>query len=143
MPKYGEVVIYSPPQDNENDYIKRVIGRPGDSIEVREGRVIFNGAPLDWVDQGNGCGMEKHPNAQYEVCLGSEPINDIPLTRLKKNEVFLLGDTRSQGVSRSGWGAVPIEAVHAKPLKVWLSINPHPKANESKVRTNRFFREIL
>ncbi|HEX2724499.1 MAG TPA: signal peptidase I, partial [Beijerinckiaceae bacterium] len=45
LPKRGDVVIVTPPGSNE-DYIKRVVGLPGDTIELRGGRLIINGAPI-------------------------------------------------------------------------------------------------
>lgn len=48
MPARGDVVIVKPPE-NDSDYIKRVIGIPGDRIEVREGQVILNGVPVKRV----------------------------------------------------------------------------------------------
>ena len=48
LPKRGDVVIVTPPGSNE-DYIKRVIGLPGDTVEVRNGRLILNGAPVKAV----------------------------------------------------------------------------------------------
>ena len=48
MPKRGDVVIVTPPGSNE-DYIKRVIGLPGDTVEVRNGRLILNGTPVKAV----------------------------------------------------------------------------------------------
>jgi signal peptidase I len=66
MPKRGDIVIVTPPDSNE-DYIKRVIGLPGDTIEVRGGRVILNGQMVRWekrppamipVDPNVPCGIE-------------------------------------------------------------------------------------
>ena len=45
LPKRGDIVIVTPPGQNE-DYIKRVIGLPGDTIAVRDGRLILNGQPV-------------------------------------------------------------------------------------------------
>jgi signal peptidase I len=50
MPERGDVVIVTPPGENE-DYIKRVIGLPGDTIEVRGGRLIINGKPVKSVSR--------------------------------------------------------------------------------------------
>jgi signal peptidase I len=66
VPERGDIVIVTPPGSNE-DYIKRVIGLPGDTIAVRAGRVILNGRPLKWerrphalipVDANVPCGIE-------------------------------------------------------------------------------------
>ncbi len=51
VPQRGDVVILKPPQE-DSDYIKRVIGLPGDRIEVREGVVILNGVPVKRVSVG-------------------------------------------------------------------------------------------
>ena len=47
MPKRGDIVIVTPP-DSSEDYIKRVIGLPGDTVEVRGGRLILNGQMVKW-----------------------------------------------------------------------------------------------
>lgn len=66
MPERGDIVIVTPPGSNE-DYIKRVIGLPGDTIEVRNGRLILNGEMVRWqrrqpamipVDANVPCGFE-------------------------------------------------------------------------------------
>jgi signal peptidase I len=57
MPTRGDIVIVTPP-DSSEDYIKRVIGLPGDTIEVRGGRVILNGQMVKW---------EKRPDAMIPV----------------------------------------------------------------------------
>ena len=66
MPERGDIVIVTPPQSSE-DYIKRVIGLPGDTVEVRGGRLILNGKMVKWerrapdmipVDPNVPCGIE-------------------------------------------------------------------------------------
>ena len=66
MPKRGDIVIVTPPGSNE-DYIKRVIGLPGDTIEVRNGRLILNGKMVQYerrppamipIDANVPCGIE-------------------------------------------------------------------------------------
>jgi signal peptidase I len=66
MPKRGDIVIVTPPQSSE-DYIKRVIGLPGDAVEMRDGRLILNGKMVKWekrpddmvpVDANVPCGIE-------------------------------------------------------------------------------------
>lgn len=66
MPERGDIVIVTPPGSSE-DYIKRVIGLPGDTIEVRNGRLILNGQMVKWerrppamipIDANVPCGIE-------------------------------------------------------------------------------------
>jgi signal peptidase I len=69
MPKRGDIVIVTPPESSE-DYIKRVIGLPGDTLEIREGRLILNGEMVRWerraprmipVDPNVPCGRDTFP----------------------------------------------------------------------------------
>jgi len=46
-PQRGDIVVFAYPRDTTRDFVKRVIGRPGDTVEVRGGRVYINGAQLD------------------------------------------------------------------------------------------------
>ena len=66
MPARGDIVIVTPPGSNE-DYIKRVVGLPGDTVEIRGGRLVLNGEMVKWerrpqamvpVDANVPCGME-------------------------------------------------------------------------------------
>ncbi len=75
MPKRGDVVIVTPP-GRSDDYIKRVIGLPGDTIEVRGGRLILNNVPVKAevrppvmvpVDPNAPCGVEQFPGNLVEV----------------------------------------------------------------------------
>ncbi len=46
LPERGDVVVFKTPQDNRTDYVKRVIGLPGDTVQLRDGVVILNGTPI-------------------------------------------------------------------------------------------------
>ena len=62
MPKRGDIVIVTPPGQSD-DYIKRVIGLPGDTVEVRGGRLILNGKPVrsEMPPAGDGPGRRQCP----------------------------------------------------------------------------------
>jgi signal peptidase I len=99
----GNVVILRPPSNIHVDYIKRVIGLPGETVEIKNGLVYINGVPL------------------------SEPyILDSPHYTMKKLEVpqgyyFVLGDNRNNSNDSHIWGPLPQENIVGK---VWLSIWP-------------------
>jgi signal peptidase I len=51
-PERGDIVVFRFPDDPSTDYIKRVVGVPGDRVEVQRGRLFLNGQPVDRVDEG-------------------------------------------------------------------------------------------
>jgi signal peptidase I len=79
LPERGDVVIVTPPGGNQ-DYIKRVIGLPGDTVEVRDGRLILNGRPVPAslrppamipVDTNSPCGINQFWDRKVETQQGS------------------------------------------------------------------------
>ena len=87
MPERGDVVIVTPPGGNQ-DYIKRVIGLPGDTVEVRDGRLILNGRPIKAeprppaiipVDANAPCGMLQFWGRRVETSEG--PFCRLPIVR--------------------------------------------------------------
>ena len=99
----GDIIVFEPPPregDDGTPFIKRVIGMPGDTVELRGGRVHINGVPLD----------ESAYIHENEPTLPTDTISawQVPVGRL-----FVLGDHRVDSTdSRIGWlGTVPLERV--------------------------------
>jgi signal peptidase I len=90
-PHRGDIVVFQPPTILEDyDYVKRLIGLPGDSVMVRAGRVFVNGEPLD----------EAYVTFQDDY---SFPTDGTAL-RIPEREYFVLGDNRGASVdSHLGW----------------------------------------
>ncbi|MBN1825041.1 MAG: signal peptidase I [Candidatus Eisenbacteria bacterium] len=89
-PRRGEIAIFRSPADDK-DYIKRVIGLPGETVEIRENRVFIDGEPLDeaYVHL-DGCGNP--PQAFYG-----------PVT-VPEGHIFVLGDNRNKSYDSRFWG---------------------------------------
>ena len=102
-PQRGDVVIFHSPSSYKTDYIKRVIGLPGDTIEIRSGTVSVNGSPLDESY------IKASPNYSYGPFVVPE------------DNYFVLGDNRNNSNdSHTGW-TVPEQSIIGK---AWLSIWP-------------------
>lgn len=92
-PKRGDVIVFHYPRDPSRDFIKRVIGVPGQTVEVRSGQVIIDGKPID---------------EPYGPAPGSY---DAPPTLVPPNQLFVLGDNRNNSSDSHSWGLLPMDKV--------------------------------
>ena len=100
----GDVVIFHNPNDLEEDYIKRLIGKPGDVVRVEGGIVFVNDIPLeeDYIAD------PPYYSGEWMVPQGS---------------VFVLGDNRNQSSDSHSWGYVPLEDLVGKALVVYWPLD--------------------
>jgi signal peptidase I len=111
-PKRGEVVVFVYPRDPSRDFIKRVIGLPGETVELVAGQVYIDGQPFS------------EPFGPYP---GSHTFG--PAT-VGPNEIFVMGDNRNNSSDSRAWGPLPQELVIGKawvsywPPKYWSTV-PH------------------
>lgn len=99
----GDVVIFHNPNFLEEDYIKRLIGKPGDVVKVENGIVSVNGTPL------------------YEPYLAETPAYSDEWI-IPEDSVFVLGDNRNSSSDSHSWGFVPMEDLVGKALAVYWPI---------------------
>jgi signal peptidase I len=104
----GDIVVFWYPDDPSKSYIKRVVGLPGDTVEVREGIVRINGAELD----------EKYLDPKLNLSSRSQaPV----LVRL--NYYFVMGDNRDNSFDSRSWGLVPKKYIYGKALFRYWPLN--------------------
>jgi signal peptidase I len=128
-PKRGDVVIFKLPRDNATDYIKRVIGLPGDEILVRNGIVVVNGEALPQKPAGAYVGPEEGLRAKprYEETLPNgvkhyvlhwqheTELDNVGPFKVPAGHYFMMGDNRDDSIDsrvqspRYGVGYVPYE----------------------------------
>ena len=101
--KRGETVVFWFPEDTTKSYIKRVIGLPGDTIEVDDGWVIVNGRKL----------IENYVPSDYR------DDRSYPRQVVPPNEYFVLGDHRVSSNDSRAWGFVPRNYIYGKAVFVF------------------------
>jgi signal peptidase I len=102
-PQRGDIVVFRFPRDPSRDFIKRVIATPGDTVEIRQGRVFVNGQFVD------------------EAYINEVGNYTSPPQKIQPNEYFVLGDNRNNSSDSHVWGTVPRDNIIGK---AWLSYWP-------------------
>jgi signal peptidase I len=117
--KRGDVVVFKYPEEPDRDFIKRVIGLPGETIEVREKKVYVNGTALDepYVHflQPPSTNSEFHETTSFDVRERYGPVTVPP------NQYFVMGDNRDNSQDSRYWGFLPRENVKGKALVIYWS----------------------
>ena len=97
--KRGDVVVFLFPDDPSKSYVKRLIGLPGDTVEIREGTVFVNDQELD------------EPYVDSRLDLSRRSLAKI---YVRPNYYFVLGDNRDNSSDSRIWGLVPERYIYAK-----------------------------
>lgn len=103
----GDMVVFWFPGDVSKSYIKRIIGTPGDIVEVVNGKVLVNGRRLD----------ENYVPDEYRDHVSYPP------TRVPMDEFFVLGDHRSSSNDSRTWGMVPRRYIYGKAVFVYWPLD--------------------
>jgi len=94
--KRGDVITFLYPKDRSKWYFKRIIGLPGETIEIRSGKVYINGQVLD----------EPYVDESFNQSKMNMPPQIIP-----ENQYFVMGDNRDNSSDSRYWGTVPKELI--------------------------------
>lgn len=154
-PERGDVIVFKYPQDPGTNYIKRVIGLPGDKIEIKNKVVHVNGNPIESVNLPAGelmADMDEKFKAYnlnfYKTVTGEHDHiiqfdadnlyqNDYGPQVVPQNEFFVMGDNRDFSADSRSWGFVPRENIKGRAMLVWLSMIFPFKGEEFKFRAHR------
>jgi signal peptidase I len=101
-PERGDIIVFRPPNNPDEDYIKRVVGLPGEQIKIQNGEL--------WVD-----------NVSFEEPYIANPGHYSGSWNLRAGEYFVLGDNRSNSSDSHSWGTLPRENIVGK---AWLCYWP-------------------
>lgn len=133
-PARGDVIVFSYPRDPVLNYVKRVIGMPGDTVAMKTGRVLVNGHPLfepyaqrtdpehDALDPQFAWQRQYLADQSAEARRRYRPTRDTwgPLV-VPPDRYFVLGDNRDNSADSRYWGFVERSAVKGRPLVVYFS----------------------
>jgi signal peptidase I len=116
-PKRLQIIIFRPPygKPDQPDLIKRVIGLPGDKIDVQDGSVWINGAKLQ---ESYTTGPTELPS-HYELL---PSFRGVPLI-VPENQYFVMGDNRGNSYDSRYWGCVPRSAILGTPVAIYMSVD--------------------
>ena len=164
MPERGDVAVFKLPRDDKTDYIKRVIGLPGDRIQMIQNKLHINGAPVQdvVVSEAQINDMfgprpvtqirETLPNGKSFMTQDFGPggeLDDTPVYEVPVGFYFMMGDNRDNSIDSrvaegSGVGLVPDENLIGKAQIIMFSWEPgaslfNPVSWFANVRPSRFF----
>ncbi|MFQ5342549.1 MAG: signal peptidase I [Anaerolineae bacterium] len=112
-PERGDIIVFEYPRAPDRDFIKRIIGLPGETVEIRDGSINIDGVPLD------------------EPYLPEPTHGNMAARTLGPSEYFVLGDNRDNSSDSRSWGPLPTDNIIGKawisywPPQLWGPI-PHP-----------------
>jgi signal peptidase I len=157
-PARGDVVAFLLPKDNSTVYIKRVVGLPGDRIQMKQGLLHINGAPvarerLPNIVGEDPCGArgstrtsrwrETLPNGvSHETldCVDNGFYDDTNIYTVPTGHFFMLGDNRDNSTDSrvpSAFGYVPLENIIGRAGVIYFSIDRYAAGTGSRFRTER------
>lgn len=134
IPLRGDLVVFSYPNQPQINYVKRIIGVPGDRVELRKGRLFLNEQSVAYDKLENSKDnpnpqlfdvyLEKTDESPHSVIFQKEgSAQDFGPLVVPPGEIFLLGDNRDASDDSRYWGTVPISQVEGQVLFIWLSLD--------------------
>ena len=112
-PRRGDVIVFVYPVDPTKDFIKRVVGEPGDTVEVKHKHVLINGQAIE------------DPHGQFVEGPGENsrltPRDNYGPVTVPADHVFVMGDNRDRSYDSRFWGFVPLDDVRGKAFVIYWS----------------------
>jgi signal peptidase I len=135
----GDIIVFKFPQDPERDFIKRVIGMPGDRLELHRKKISINGQPLaepyvEFLEPPSTDGPPKVDDLREEY----GPITVPP------DQYFMMGDNRDNSQDSRYWGFMPKSYIKGEALFIYYSFDENQPASHvfSGIAWNRIFKRV-
>ncbi|MDW3095233.1 MAG: signal peptidase I [Gammaproteobacteria bacterium] len=134
LPQRGEVIVFRYPKNPSLDYIKRVIGLPGDRLEYRDKTVYVNGEAMKQVDLGIYIGkgrdsvmsgsekkQENLNTIKHDVLINERRLSIDSAWTIPDGHYFVMGDNRDNSNDSRVWGMVPEQNLVGKAFMIWMN----------------------
>lgn len=136
VPPRGQVIVFKHPMDGKTDFIKRVIGLPGDRIQIRNGLLHINDAPVKRTLFTGAVSIPEEMKSRlrlYEEELpgavthliaevtDNEHMDNTEMFEVPQDHVFVLGDNRDNSSDSRMWGFVPLSLLRDKAFLIYWS----------------------
>jgi signal peptidase I len=133
----GDVVVFKYPEDPERDFIKRVVGLPGETVELRDHTVFINGRPIDephahYLPRPEGRSGDEQASADVRDRYG--PV------LVPADALFVMGDNRDNSQDSRFWGFLPRSYVKGRALMIYWSWDDAPGSSWNPVARTRWSR---
>lgn len=149
-PARGNVVIFIPPHEAGKNYVKRLVGMPGDTVAMLSKTFYLNGRPLDEPFARHSDANDTHAASMYWQCryaIGAAAGDACRPTRdnwgplvIPAGHYLVLGDNRDDSEDSRYWGFVERDAIRGRPLFIYYSFDPSSQRAApwfSSIRWNR------
>lgn len=111
QPRRGDVIVFVYPKDPSKDFIKRVIGEPGDTVEIRHKQVFINGEKIE----------DPHASFADENREIPGPRDNYGPVTVPPHQLFVMGDNRDRSHDGRFWGFVDLDDVKGKAFLIYWS----------------------
>ena len=133
-PKRGDIVVFKCPVEQDKYYIKRVIGEPGDTIEVKDKIVYINGKKIN-----DPWGRHYDPTIYPR---DMNPRDNFGPFKVPHDTYFVMGDNRDSSFDSRFWGPVEYKFIRGKPLIIYFSWDSKTDKLLKKIRFKRMLKLI-
>ena len=135
----GDVIVFKYPQGPDRDFIKRTIGLPGETVEVRDKAVYINGQLLDQ----SAYNLKFKPRS-LDRTLPPYALNWGPAT-VPPDHLFMMGDNRDDSADSREWRFLPVSYVKGRAMTIYFSYDPAASGVASiltSIRFGRLFKQV-
>jgi signal peptidase I len=112
QPRRGDILVFEYPRDVSKDYIKRVIGLPGDTLDIHDGKVFVNSTELS----------EPYLGGAATACLGSRVCGQGPFV-IPEGTIFVMGDNRGNSSDSREWDSLPLDRVVGQAWVIYYPVS--------------------